>query len=228
MDNINEFITAVEQFEEQYEMEVHTKVDPIIILEAFLEKVALVSQIDQLQESDDALICMTVHSAKGLEFAYVFLAGMEEGLFPHFRSLDSDEELEEERRLCYVGITRAQKRAYMTCAESRKMFGRMEWTMPSRFIEEIPKQYKDEISWQGSVSGAFRSSGMPEWFTDPDRSSQIQQDLFVPGDMVNHRSFGFGVVLSVEGSGPKAKLTVDFQDFGKKTLIQEFAKLTKV
>ncbi len=222
LDNINEFISAADQFEEDYEADVTTPIDAVVKLEAFLEKVALISQIDQLDENTDALILMTLHGAKGLEFPYVFLSGMEEGLFPHFKSLDSAEALEEERRLCYVGITRGQNRVYLTHADSRRLYGKQEWTRPSRFLREIPAKFVEKISWSvlgPSVEKTFKKEECPQKFD--------LEDL-MPGDMVNHRSFGFGVVIEVEGEGGKARITVDFQNFGKKTLIQEFARLTKV
>ncbi|RJP33407.1 MAG: ATP-dependent DNA helicase PcrA [Candidatus Omnitrophota bacterium] len=229
LDNIHEFITAAMQFEKRFDAEIPSPVDTIVKLAAFLENVALVSQIDQLQEGEDALILMTLHGAKGLEFPYVFIAGMEEGLFPHSKSLDSKEAIEEERRLCYVGITRGQMRVVLTHVESRRLYGRSEWTRPSRFLQEIPDRFVEELCWSDAKPSLYHPPGVMEAFVSfGGDSGDWRKEQFEPGDMVNHRSFGFGVVLGVEGEGGRARVTVDFQEIGKKTVIQEFAKLTKV
>ena len=241
LENLEELLSAAGQFESSLKEESESPPDVLSVLESFLEKIALVSDADQVNESKDALLLMTLHSAKGLEFPYVFMVGMEEGLFPHSRSLDSNNELEEERRLCYVGITRAKKRVFLSCAESRRLYNRSEWARPSRFLKEIPAKYKEQLSWRGSRS-LFDDEISPEKPAQKQSAvaapsgkgislatAKEKKELsFHPDDMVSHRTFGFGVVMEVEGEGPKTRITVEFQDFGKKTLLQEYARLEKV
>ncbi|MBN2326903.1 MAG: UvrD-helicase domain-containing protein [Candidatus Omnitrophica bacterium] len=225
-ENLQELINAAGQFEETMERETSAPQNALIALQGFLENTALISDVDGLTESDDALVLMTVHGAKGLEFPYVFMAGMEEGLFPHQRSLQSDspEDLEEERRLCYVGITRAKTRIFLSCASSRRLYNMREMTIPSRFISEIPEEYREALSWS-----AFRSEpSRPENDAGESPPKKMKEESFAEGDMVVHRTFGLGVVLGVEGEGPRAYIKLDFQSAGKKTLVQELARLKKV
>lgn len=230
-ENLRELINAAGQFEENMERETSAPPNALIALQGFLENSALISDVDGLKDSNDAVALMTVHSAKGLEFPYVFLAGMEEGLFPHQRSLQSDsiEEIEEERRLCYVGITRAKERVFLSYASSRRLYNTREMTIPSRFISEIPKQNKEVISWSTFASADANND---DFTIENEIASSVKkfkiEERFSPGDTVTHRTFGFGVVLNVVGEPPKLYITVDFQSSGQKTLAQEFAKLKKV
>lgn len=230
-ENLRELINAAGQFEETAARETSAPSNALIALQGFLENSALISDVDGLKDSNDALVLMTVHSAKGLEFPCVFLAGMEDGLFPHQRSIqsDSEEAVEEERRLCYVGITRAKERVYLTHASSRRLYNQREMTIPSRFIDEIPDSYKECLSWSTFADELAQYDN----FTvgdeiAPSKPNSQKPERFAPGDAVTHKTFGFGVVLKVEGEYPKVYITVDFQSVGKKMLAQEFARLKKV
>jgi DNA helicase-2/ATP-dependent DNA helicase PcrA len=167
---------------------------------------------------------MTLHSAKGLEFPLVFLAGMEEGLFPHRMSMDKIASLEEERRLCYVGITRAKSKLYLTHAESRRLHGEVNLCRPSRFIKEIPKQLIDEIRLKTTVSRAkvHRRNGMRDSLSS---GAEIPQTEISLGQRVAHGKFGEGVVLNYEGQGSNARVQVNFDAAGSKWLVLSYAKL---
>ena len=223
IENVEELVSAAAAFETDMQHATSAPINTLMMLEGFLENASLVSDQDSVTTGTDQIQFMTLHSAKGLEFPYVFMVGMEEQLFPHARTLDDKKEVEEERRLCYVGITRAMKKLYLTYVESRRIHGQSNWALPSRFIEEIPSKYREELTWRGLDSGAPAPISIPERFqtVDPD-------EVFLPGDMVNHRSFGFGVVMGVQGEGGKSRITVEFQDAGMKTLVQEYARLQKV
>jgi len=222
LENVEELVNAAGQFGEGLQKEISAPLDALALLEAFMENITLKSDIDEMEEGADALVFMTLHSAKGLEFPCVFMAGMEDGLLPHKQSMNSKEELEEERRLCYVGITRAKKRLYMTYADMRRMYNTYNYHPSSRFLDEIPSKYKEKMLWRGHDAaadwGMGRAGGLKR---------KVDED-FEPGDMVNHRSFGFGVILAVDGEGGSARITIDFQEVGKKTLVQEYARLEKV
>ncbi|WP_419924310.1 UvrD-helicase domain-containing protein [Candidatus Poriferisocius sp.] len=208
----------------------------------FLEQVSLVSDTDDLAD-DSMLTLMTLHSAKGLEYPVVFLVGMEEGVFPHFRSLTEPDELEEERRLAYVGITRARQRLYLTHAWHRTIHGTPMYNPPSRFLEEIPEKLVDNRgnSRSGSARsrssrGADRSTGS---FAGRDRLADAAQAPRTPveadpdparvvvGDDVNHANFGLGVVTDVKGEGGDAEITVNFSAAGSKVLLASYARLEK-
>jgi DNA helicase-2/ATP-dependent DNA helicase PcrA len=233
IENVLELINASGDYEEDFRLERDEPPTTLDILQGFLENITLISEQDQLEDAEDKVILMTIHGAKGLEFPYVFLTGMEDGLFPHMNSLNSKEGLEEERRLCYVGITRGMNRVYLTLAESRRLYNRIERTIPSRFLDEIPSSCIEDVSWGHVLSDRYLTDYIydgehqdHEYFV-PSRQVSRESD-FQPGDMVNHRSFGFGVVLDVEGEGQQARISVDFQNFGKKILIQEYARMEKV
>ena len=173
---------------------------------------------------------MTLHTAKGLEFPVVFLCGLEDGLFPHQRSIDDLEGLEEERRLCYVGITRAMKQLYLSYAEQRRLHGMDNFGTPSRFIEELPQELIEEVRPRIKVSrpvfgvGHFRDS--------PLRDSPFRNPPAEPaapgiklGARVRHGRFGDGVILNLEGQGPQARVQVNFEDQGAKWLMLAYANL---
>ncbi len=231
LENIKELINAAGQFEDDIEEtlgeETAAPTTTLLTLQAFMENTALVSEVDNLKDSDEALVLMTIHSAKGLEFPYVFMAGMEEMLFPHKRSIESNAlaDMEEERRLCYVGITRAKKQVYLTHACSRRLYQFRETALPSRFLEEIPAQFKETINWS-----TFKYDEQEEELLQSSRRSSRKtlETNFTESDSVTHRTFGLGVIIEIDGEGPKAHITVDFQSVGKKTLVQQFARLTKV
>jgi DNA helicase-2/ATP-dependent DNA helicase PcrA len=188
-------------------------------LELFLETVSLQSEVDELEEGAGAVTLMTLHNAKGLEYPAVFLVGMEDGVFPHMRTLGDPEELEEERRLAYVGITRAQDRLYLTSAWSRMLFGGTNYNPPSRFLKEIPAALLDKAAKRERVSVAESSwSGR----------STVSASEIAPGDRVRHDKWGLGIVREVIGNGDRAEAEVIFDREGKKRLLLAWAPLEKV
>ncbi|MEU1369316.1 DNA helicase PcrA [Streptomyces sp. NPDC005803] len=212
-------------------------------LAEFLEKVALVADSDQIPDEDTdgsgVITLMTLHTAKGLEFPVVFLTGMEDGVFPHMRALGQVKELEEERRLAYVGITRARERLYLTRAAMRSAWGQPSYNPPSRFLEEIPDQH---LEWKrkgpmaapaGPTSGitsslsASRARSGPSGFATR-RTSDKPTITLVAGDRVTHDQFGLGTVTAVEGIGDQAKATVDFGDERPKKLLLRYAPVEKL
>jgi len=171
---------------------------------------------------------MTLHSAKGLEFQLVFLAGLEEGLFPHRMSMDNINGLEEERRLCYVGITRAKSKLYLSHAESRRMHGEVNLCRPSRFINEIPAELIEEIRLKSSVSRP--SVGGPRLGQNNINKSlngriEVPETTFSLGQRVAHGKFGEGIILNYEGQGSNARVQVNFDAAGSKWLVLSYAKL---
>jgi DNA helicase II / ATP-dependent DNA helicase PcrA len=185
---------------------------------------------------------MTLHSAKGLEYPVVFLIGMEDGVFPHFRSLGEPDELEEERRLCYVGITRAQERLYLCHAWSRMLFGSTDYHPPSRFLEEIPAHLVTQIGGEQTRRGlglgahrdtvvaaaVRRSRELVGTSVTPTGARGAEQLGLRVGDDVHHDKFGEGVIIDIEGTGDKAEARVQFRDIGEKVLLLAWAPLTRV
>ena len=165
---------------------------------------------------------MTLHSAKGLEFPLVFLCGMEDGLFPHQRSVEEPGRLEEERRLCYVGITRARQQLVLCCTERRRVFGSETYCLPSRFIDEIPKALIDEIRPRPGLSTPGRA-----FSTAPASTGKSAGGLRL-GQHVRHRKFGDGVVTNCEGQGSNARVQVNFSTEGSKWLVLAYANLENV
>jgi DNA helicase-2/ATP-dependent DNA helicase PcrA len=225
IENIRELVTVTTKYDaEAFEPS----------LSGFLEQVALVSDLDSLDASADAVTLMTLHSAKGLEFPVVFLAGMEEGLFPHMRSLQSDRDLEEERRLCYVGMTRARQKLYLTHAYRRSLFGSSSVTRPSRFLGEVPKEvlegsFESEPRVDMAVHRA-RSEHAPRklWDGGPQFPAPPAADGLRPGQKVKHVQFGVGVVLSAKADGGDVLVQVAFPVVGVKKLMLSLAKLERV
>lgn len=217
LDNLDELINAARAFdaEEQDEAE-----DPV--LAAFLDRAALEAGEGQAEEYEDAVQLMTLHSAKGLEFPQVVLTGVEEGLFPHKMSADDADGLEEERRLAYVGITRAMQQLILTYAESRRLYGQESLTSPSRFIREIPTELITEVRLKNSVK-------RPVTARKPTRSRLVQETPasapFALGQRVFHEIFGEGTVLRFEGQGNGLRVEVNFDEAGTKLLVVSFAKL---
>jgi DNA helicase II / ATP-dependent DNA helicase PcrA len=226
IENLDELISAAGNFDDT-ELGEEFDIKSYAFLSAFLDQAALDAGESQASESDDAVQLMTLHSAKGLEFQLVFLVGLEEGLFPHKMSMDNLTGLEEERRLCYVGITRAQKKLYLSHAESRRMHGDVNLCRPSRFINEIPSELIDEVRLKSSVSRpAFGNtkigSGVARKMNGEVEVPQTDLSL---GQRVVHGKFGEGVVLNYEGQGSSARVQVNFDDVGSKWLVLSYAKL---
>jgi DNA helicase-2/ATP-dependent DNA helicase PcrA len=222
-ENLEELVNAASNFDD-VALGDEVDVKSPAFLAAFLDQASLDAGDTQADETDDAVQLMTLHSAKGLEFPLVFLAGMEEGLFPHRMSMDKIASLEEERRLCYVGITRAKSKLYLTHAESRRLHGEVNLCRPSRFIKEIPKQLIDEIRLKATVSRTkiHRKNGMPASLSS---GAEIPQTEISLGQRVAHGKFGEGVVLNYEGQGSNARVQVNFDAEGSKWLVLSYAKL---
>ena len=193
-------------------------------LGAFLAQAALEAGEKTNGMDTDEVQLMTLHAAKGLEFAIVFMCGMEEAIFPHFRSLEDPKGLEEERRLCYVGMTRTKEKLFMSYAESRRLHGSQKHHRPSRFLRELPREYIEDLSHRAKVS---RPSMLPS-----QRSTQFSEhsscDNFTLGQRVQHKTFGEGIILSFEGKGPQTRVQVQFDSDGSKWLVLAYAKLAAV
>jgi len=212
VENLDELMNAAQMMEEAMQEQ------PESPLNAFLAHTALESGEDRGGGGEDAVQLMTMHAAKGLEFPVVFLTGMEEGLFPHSRSMQSEAELEEERRLCYVGITRAMKELNLSYAEVRRMRGQEHRNRPSRFLSEIPPELLEEVRPAPNVSLPVRMGGLGA----PQPGAEAGPGL---GQRVLHPRFGEGVVLNREGSGDHARVQVNFQSHGSKWLVLAYARL---
>lgn len=231
IENIKELISGALEFEAQSEEKG---------LEAYLANVSLVSDIDSFEGEKDYIALMTLHSAKGLEFPVVFMPGMEEGVFPGFRSMGDDNELEEERRLCYVGMTRARERLFMTNTFSRTLFGNTTYNKASRFIKEIPSEFLDEqrkpekkqdsfTGWRDRPSTAvFGSEAAPASYLTTAPQKPVGEFNLKVGDNVVHKKFGVGKITLVEKENDDYKLEIQFKNSGMKRLMAAFANLTKL
>ncbi|EKF9123538.1 DNA helicase II [Vibrio cholerae] len=218
IENLEELVTATRQFEKPEEAQEMT------MLTAFLTHAALEAGEGQADEHDDAVQLMTLHSAKGLEFPLVFMVGVEEGMFPSQMSAEEAGRLEEERRLCYVGMTRAMQKLYITYAEMRRVYGQDKYHKPSRFIRELPEGCLDEVRMKAQVSrptstGRFSQTVVKESFNETG---------FNLGSRVRHPKFGEGTIINFEGSGPQSRVQVAFNGEGIKWLVTAYARLEKV
>ncbi len=215
IENLEELVNATRQFEVPPDEEQLTGLD------AFLAHAALEAGDNQAEAYEDSVQLMTMHSAKGLEFPIVFIGGVEEGLFPHSMSADDPERLEEERRLCYVGMTRAMQQLTLSHAESRRLHGSDTYPLPSRFLREIPPEVIQEVRARAQVSRPYSSAA---------GSLNMAEELtgFTLGQRVTHPKFGEGVVLNAEGQGNGARIQVNFETVGSKWLVVAYANLTAV
>ena len=218
IENLEELVTATRQFEKPEEA------DDMSMLSAFLSHAALEAGEGQADEFDDAVQLMTLHSAKGLEFPLVFMVGVEEGMFPSQMSAEDAVRLEEERRLCYVGMTRAMQKLYITHAEMRRLYGQDKYHKPSRFIRELPETCLEEVRMKAKVSrpvssGRFSQAVVKETFNETG---------FSLGSRVNHAKFGEGTIINFEGSGPQSRVQVAFNGAGIKWLVTAYARLEKL
>ena len=196
-------------------------------LTAFLSHASLEAGEGQGQESDDCVQLMTLHSAKGLEFPLVFLVGLEEGLFPHQMSKEEDGRMEEERRLCYVGITRAEKQLVISYAEQRRLYGNILYGEPSRFIDEIPETLIEEIRPKVKTYNNSWQAGY-ERETKPKLATRTNETGLTIGQAVSHAKFGEGVITDVEGAGKHARVQVNFATEGSKWLVLSYANLSLI
>ncbi len=219
IENLEELVSAARTFKQSDEIE-----EDVSDLVAFLDHAVLEAGDTQADEFTEAVQLMTLHSAKGLEFPIVFIAGMEEGLFPHKMSLEEPGRLEEERRLAYVGITRAMRQLYITCAETRRLYGTETYNKVSRFVREIPAEFLQEVRMNNSVSRPYHNQHQVQsssMFTGTD----IPETEFKLGQLVEHAVFGEGVILNFEGAGAQARVQVNFVNDGMKWLMVAYAKL---
>ena len=216
IENLEELVSAAKSFQPN-------PADEMSDLDAFLSHAALEAGEGQADAWEDCVQLMTMHSAKGLEFPLVFLCGMEDGLFPHQRSIADPNGLEEERRLCYVGITRAKQTLYMTHAEQRRLHGSDNYAQPSRFINEIPSELIEEIRPRVQVSRPLRRVSGPRRSSGP-VGAAAEQGIRL-GQRVRHGKFGDGVILSCEGQGAHARVEVNFERAGTKWLVLSYANL---
>ena len=235
IENIDELISKMASYEDNC-------IDEPPTLSGFLEEVALVADIDSVEDDENRVLLMTLHSAKGLEFPYVYLTGMEDGIFPSYMSIAADnprEEIEEERRLCYVGITRAMKKLTMTAARMRMIRGENQFNAISRFMKEIPKDYlergcevrKDKTeempkndSWK-EIKRTFQEKPKAVQQFTVTKASSLEYGV---GDRVRHMKFGEGTVADITEGGRDYEVAVDFDNFGRKKMFASFAKLKKV
>jgi len=226
IENLEELSNAARQFDPQadYSFDATLEEQPEFdtLLDEFLNHAALEAGEGQGDEDDDCVQLMTLHSAKGLEFPLVFLVGMEEGLFPNRMSMEEPGRLEEERRLCYVGMTRAMQKLYLTCAETRRLYGQENFNRPSRFVKEIPPELIQEIRISKPSSrvaaNPVRQKRTAVGFEVPDTGIKL-------GQRVNHPKFGEGVVMNYEGQGKQARVQINFKEEGSKWLVFGYAKL---
>ena len=219
IENLNELVTACQTFEVDPELEEEqTK------LTSFLTHAALESGESQADEYEAAVQLMTMHSAKGLEFPLVFIAGLEEGMFPSQQSVEEIGRLEEERRLCYVGMTRAMQKLYLCHAESRRLYGQEKYHKPSRFLRELPNECTEEIRLQNQVSKPASTGRFSNTFT----TETFENTGFKLGQSVTHAKFGEGVVLNYEGSGAQSHIQVNFAEVGSKWLVVAYANLQAI
>ena len=258
VENIQEFLGAVEEFDRQTEN---------ATLEDYLENVALVTELDQAEEEKQYVTLMTLHSAKGLEFPNVFITGMEEGIFPSGRSLMEEQRMEEERRLCYVGITRAKERLFLSRASQRMLYNQINHNAPSRFLSEIPSSLLED-EWEAKRKQTFKGDPMPQpksytsgyGLKSAPRVSQLGQprltlggnmleipgvqkgftpskarqnvsalqNIFKPGDRVMHRKFGEGNVVALKGSGADTRISIEFTAYGVKEFSLSIAPIVKI
>jgi len=228
VENLKELVSASMEYEERPFEELGE--DEEISLSGFLEKVSLVADADEIPDGEDhggVVTLMTLHTAKGLEFPTVFLTGMEDGIFPHARTLDDPKEIEEERRLAYVGLTRAEKRLYISRAEYRLTFGTPKYNPGSRFLDEIPSELiewkSDSRSKSSSGSSAIRRSRVAT--TAPPRATGKKSSAMAleVGQRVSHDTFGLGTVVAIAGEGDKSEATINFGEYGDKRLLLRYA-----
>ncbi|MEE8078800.1 MAG: 3'-5' exonuclease, partial [Pseudomonadales bacterium] len=224
-ENLEELVSACRQFTGELVFPVAEEAErEVSVLEEFLDHVALDAG-DRQAESGPSVQLMTLHSAKGLEFPLVFLSGMEEGLFPHRMSADEPGRIEEERRLCYVGITRAMQSLYLTYAEARRLHGTDTYNRPSRFLLEVPKELIQEVRMGGAVQRSYGSSSQ---VLGRDNGGSLFDDEHASlrmGQHVRHAKFGEGVVLQCEGNGERTRVQVNFAESGSKWLMLGYANL---
>lgn len=233
IENLREFISVVAQFEEE---------NPDAGLVEFLEHVALIADVDVMEDDAQAVTLMSLHAAKGLEFPVVFMIGMEEGIFPHSRAQWDEGDLEEERRLCYVGMTRAQKRLYLVCARARRLYGQSRPGVPSRFLSEVPGELIEDFNERSrretaaaralvaELTAGRRTAAATRRFSGEGAVGRERAAVadFNVGDRLRHPKWGVGVLVDVERSGGDAILTIEFPEQGRKRILAGVVPIEKV
>jgi DNA helicase-2/ATP-dependent DNA helicase PcrA len=214
LENLRELVAAAEDF-----ARANVGDDSRSVLELFLDQVSLVSDLDAYDRREDRVSLMTVHTAKGLEFPVVFVVGLEEGIFPHSAALRDADGLEEERRLCYVAMTRAMERLTLTSAAERLRWGSRSFGVPSRFLREIPP----EVTFPAPAARAERAPAGPT--LDYSYAQEGAAGVVAPGLRVRHPIFGPGTILEVSGAGAGQKLKIRFERAGVKTVVSRYANL---
>ena len=226
-ENVGEFLSVAKDYMDS---------NPEGNLQDFLENVALVSDVDEFESSESKVTLMTLHAAKGLEFPVVFLVGLDEGLFPHSRTLMDTAQIEEERRLAYVGITRAERQLYVTNASTRTMYGRVSAYLPSRFLAEIPPELMEEYHRRAAMPASQSSASVPgrqrvSILTRPVATSLPKQHhvdtTFAAGDKVRHKIWGIGTVLAVIGEGQNMQMKIEFPTKGVRQVVVKYAPLER-
>ncbi|MDN6180719.1 MAG: DNA helicase II [Halomonas subglaciescola] len=229
VENLEELVNAARNFTQGDVFDAPEAGEGLVALEAFLSEAALNAGDHEAEEFEDSVQLMTLHSAKGLEFPLVFITGVEEGLFPHKMSIEEPGRLEEERRLCYVGVTRAMQKLYLTHAETRRLHGKEVFPRPSRFLRELPSELLEEVRMRGQISRPVTAARGGLGQNLRQQSVEGDDDLDLPslhiGQAVEHPVFGEGVILNAEGEGARARVQVSFEHEGAKWLVLGFAKL---
>ncbi|MDH7554750.1 MAG: 3'-5' exonuclease [Spirochaetota bacterium] len=226
LENIDAFVNSIFEYEHLH---------PQATLDEFLQDISLLTPADETNGTQDTITLMTVHNAKGLEFPVVFLTGMEEGLFPHANSSDTEEGIEEERRLCYVGMTRAKDRLFLTAAEIRRSWGSIHYKEASRFISELPSQLCQFTSfnssydlWDGPQDSSFDKFIAESVNKNKNIRNEITSSQFKVHQRVKHPSFGIGVITTIQGQGDNVKLTIQFLNGFTKTFLERYTPLEPV
>lgn len=237
LENLEEFLSVTQEFDKRYELEVDESSDPTEKLAGFLNDLALVSDIDSLEDESSQVTLMTMHAAKGLEFPVVFIIGMEEGIFPLSRALMEEDELEEERRLAYVGITRAEEKLFLTNAFSRTLYGKTQYNKASRFVDEIDDELiSGEVSPQQAVYQNYQKQQTltKERYVQPKvprvsakKASGAEQSGWQVGDKVKHKTWGEGTIVKVSGNEKEMELDIAFPAQGIKRVLAAFAPIEK-
>jgi DNA helicase-2/ATP-dependent DNA helicase PcrA len=222
LENLQELVAAAQEYEEDERLEGEE-----VSMVGFLERVSLVADSDQIPDGEDhggVVTLMTLHTAKGLEFPTVFLTGMEENVFPHSRSLGEPSEIEEERRLAYVGLTRARKNLFLSRASTRFAFGSPTYNSPSRFLSEIPEEI---IQWKAAEI-RLKSKPNPKVAPTGIRATPNENLNLEIGDRVLHQTFGMGTVVALSGAEDKAEATINFGTYGDRRLLLRYAPVEKI
>ena len=234
LENINEFISVAVDYERE---------NPEGTIEDFLVNVSLLSDVDKTEDVDNAATMLTIHSSKGLEFPVIFLVGMEEGLFPSARSVESDKDIEEERRLCYVAITRAEERLFITFANTRTIYGRTNYTLPSRFVEEIPKELVEttydekklrvnrsskNTRFDSNISNDKYNKIVDKEIEEAEKRKEENQGLageITIATKVRHKKWGEGMIVGIKDTPNDKELTIAFENAGLKRIILSIAPI---